>query len=1496
MNESTMINDDTQINTHMNSIQFNEQDHFDLKILNQKQAETIKELTDEGINTEDIIQIQRKTINNNVHSVLYQQQVQNSNQQGEYDDKQFEQQKSTSEKKKQEQLTKQQVDIMTEKKKNITQESSISKIKVSVFSKDSFPLNQKESTPKTCSQIVQRKGFIRNQNPIKLIKSINLLVNVKSFYRLLTKNTRILGKLTRDQHYLINDISSVFQKNKQSKIFKLFLIFPKIKKTLLQMNNCISNMIACIPMFQPYNLSKFLWDILQAILILSVVFVILILDMLFTFNTGVVEKGNVIFDRKKAAKIYLKKNFIMDLLALLPLFMFYLDIKLEGLYSLVIYFQILMKLFVLSDTFNRLTYYLSYQKNMKNIVDLVKLVFIIACVCHIFCLFWHGLAIYEINQGSNTTWLQYRGIQDADVFTRYVQSFYYLAVTMITVGYGDITPQTTYEILFTTITMFVTGFFYAFSLNRIGSIIENIELKDKSYKENMQIIHRLMREENVQQTLRVQISNYLLYLYKESNEIGKQQEIEITNKLSKQLKYDLTQDIQGKYLKDIEFIDKLETKSKIVEIMEECLFSPGEYIFRQGDMDDCSLYYIVKGSVIITYDYQFRDQTESLIINQLKKSQYFGDMQFIQGNARILTAQASDFCRTYKIPREQFFKCIKESDQDFENFQMLKEAYIFKDNQKLFNMKCYTCNKSDHISIKCPKTHLTLSKQTLIQKENKSIPHLQREFKSRKQIKFNSIFSNFDIINGVYLFIEKDENLLDLQILEEEMHLSQDEAYLEQQLLELEKIDQNELFTKEIKHFEITNQTISEAEQEEDSTDEISPRYINDTLFSSNKQRNNTNQSSSDQNQTYEVELYQDNNSLAERSYSNKDKILSQSLKNKQVKSIEQIQSSTNNSFLDQLTQQDNQYDQRYQNIEKNSNISLSSQKNQYKQYQNSTTSEDDLIESQENIQSQIQNSQLNNDNIIQNQQKKKLDISSEKNNKKCFSDRKNNLVYQENSFEKSEELLNIEQFKQVASFVIKNQPTLKNEKIKMFQKKKSQSLTDLCEQIKSEQQNSNQIKSQFNIKTKNQIQQNKLNQLNLQIIRSQSCRETSRSYTDIEQQIKGNKKYLCQTADYRKKNTQQIKVTNTISSNNQIYEDCQQKSNSSIQNGSYSKQNMNYNSQTSLKSLTNNEIVQKREQSSKSLQQNQQELIRQQSKKIAQLRQFKLQRKQSLILSPSILQYQLNQNQNTSTNPINNQFNQNNQSHNYQYQENNQNSHKNLQSINQKLNSNQINNHQNQILLSQISFQLKNSPLIQYRHKHIHAKNMLTQRSQETQKRRNSNCSLFELQENSLRQLDAHKKRPSISSEVNLKESIKKQQQHQQGSKLDIISQIQNNSYLQNNLSLLQNQLIQQNILSQEDNIQKLAVDSSYLMLQIFDKPNIFKHYYPNYNINIVIQNLKQSDRKINKTQSLRKQVSRNIASNKRALKQVNQIKLTKANTQGSNKIKNLDINLNQN
>ena len=68
---------------------------------------------------------------------------------------------------------------------------------------------------------------------------------------------------------------------------------------------------------------------------------------------------------------------------------------------------------------------------------------------------------------------------------------------MISGGYNDVTPNNPIECCFAIGFMFITGMAWAFCLNSIGNIMNNINKISKDYEEDMRIIHEYMRNENI---------------------------------------------------------------------------------------------------------------------------------------------------------------------------------------------------------------------------------------------------------------------------------------------------------------------------------------------------------------------------------------------------------------------------------------------------------------------------------------------------------------------------------------------------------------------------------------------------------------------------------------------------------------------------------------------------------------------------------------------------------------------------------------------------------------------------------------------------------------------------------------------------------------------------------------------------------------------------------------------------------------------------------------
>ncbi|KAL4512815.1 hypothetical protein ABPG72_017500 [Tetrahymena utriculariae] len=547
----------------------------------------------------------------------------------------------------------------------------------------------------------------------------------------------------------------------------------------------------------------------------------------------------------------------------------------------------LLKCLTLSQTFERMIFYLNYQKNLRNFVDFGKLILLLCIICHVFCGFWQYIAIYEIQQGYDQTWLHKYHLQDTSVFTRHVYSYYFLAVTMITVGYGDITPMYSTEIIFTILTMFMTKMTWGFSISKIGNIINNIEKKEKSYKESMQVIHTLMREEKIRSDFRDQISNYLKYINNESNEVQKQYEKKVIEKLSNQLRFQLISEIKGQYLENIPFIKTMELKQKIIFLIEECLYSPGEIIFQENAIDDCALFYIVIGEVEIIRQFNSRNREDS-VIQVLQKSSYFGEISFITGQIRNLTAKAADFCRIYKINRDKFLTLIRESSRDYEEYVMIRDNIIFKNNYSVISKKCFQCQSKEHFSMTCPKTHLIISKKGIAHRYCFSILHLKRQIFSRRsnQLKLKTWISQQKLYQAVYQINDNEEffellNEIDQQArqnkslaYENEDTFQSNESSLEEDSLDDMQLNKQEEQTKvqrrnvlrKVKIKE-TNETIQEMEQSN----------THNTNQSSNSALNNQNNANSNQyneNQVSNSIVFQEQIRSIQREISNIQNIL----------------------------------------------------------------------------------------------------------------------------------------------------------------------------------------------------------------------------------------------------------------------------------------------------------------------------------------------------------------------------------------------------------------------------------------------------------------------------------------------------------------------------------------------------------------------------------------------------------------------------------------------
>ena len=86
-------------------------------------------------------------------------------------------------------------------------------------------------------------------------------------------------------------------------------------------------------------------------------------------------------------------------------------------------------------------------------------------------------------------------------FDRYLLSFYFSIITMVTVGYGDITPSTTSEIIYVIIFTLLSVTVFGYIINTIGQIFQDISRQDELFKKHKAEIINYARSRDLTKSL-----------------------------------------------------------------------------------------------------------------------------------------------------------------------------------------------------------------------------------------------------------------------------------------------------------------------------------------------------------------------------------------------------------------------------------------------------------------------------------------------------------------------------------------------------------------------------------------------------------------------------------------------------------------------------------------------------------------------------------------------------------------------------------------------------------------------------------------------------------------------------------------------------------------------------------------------------------------------------------------------------------------------------------
>ena len=138
----------------------------------------------------------------------------------------------------------------------------------------------------------------------------------------------------------------------------------------------------------------------------------------------------------------------------------------------------------------------------------VKIVFI----AHYMGCFFYYRGLDEL-RNKNQGWLIAEDMVDSPIGYAYITSIYWAFTTMSAVGYGDITPITKDEQLYTMIAMVVSCGIFAYTINSISNIVSRFNKNSSVYREKMMYVNQFLKNKDMPSDTRMKIRRYLDYVF-----------------------------------------------------------------------------------------------------------------------------------------------------------------------------------------------------------------------------------------------------------------------------------------------------------------------------------------------------------------------------------------------------------------------------------------------------------------------------------------------------------------------------------------------------------------------------------------------------------------------------------------------------------------------------------------------------------------------------------------------------------------------------------------------------------------------------------------------------------------------------------------------------------------------------------------------------------------------------------------------------------------------
>lgn len=362
----------------------------------------------------------------------------------------------------------------------------------------------------------------------------------------------------------------------------------------------------------------------KAFTILQIVKIVFIIDVIYNLFKNIYFSEDVSFINNYNLIKYLKGWFLVDFTTII-ISVYYLE---NVVFVWLVYIKLLKNIVFFSEL-------KEHELKFGNILNLL------------FFVYWTGLFAHWISSG----WLLIS--PETKIFSfedRYLRALYWCVTTLTTIGYGDITPNTNAQIIYTMFVEILGVAVFGYLIANITGIVSKRDPVKQSYLQQTEKLAALVKYRKIPKELQEKIRNY--YLYVRKKRLG-YNEMSVLADLPKGLRNELSLCLKRDILVKIPLFADASQKfiEEIAIHLMPLIITPGEYLFKAGDEGN-EMFFLVSGSLIIL------DKDEKNIITTLFPGDYFGEIALVNNTSRTATIKSIDYCDLYTLEKKVFIKAV----------------------------------------------------------------------------------------------------------------------------------------------------------------------------------------------------------------------------------------------------------------------------------------------------------------------------------------------------------------------------------------------------------------------------------------------------------------------------------------------------------------------------------------------------------------------------------------------------------------------------------------------------------------------------------------------------------------------------------------------------------------------------------------------------------------------------------------------------------------------